>query len=138
MVLAQRLAEAREISPQLMIEVLRQGEISLFEALFAQFTGLRPPRLQRIIYDPGGEGLAVVCRAAGIKKQDFASIFLLSRKGRPGDKTVDPRELSRVLSFYDRVKPDAAKTVVKTWRRDPNYLDAIDRLEESQVDSAAR
>jgi uncharacterized protein (DUF2336 family) len=127
--LANRLKEAEAITPRLLIQVLRQGEISLFEALFVQFTDIRLNLARRLLYEPGGEGLAVACKASDIGKPDFASIFLLSRKARPGDKVVDPAELSRVLAFFDRIKAEAADAVLRRWRRDEAYLNSIRELE---------
>jgi uncharacterized protein (DUF2336 family) len=137
MVLAQRIAEANEITPQLLIQTLRQGEIPLFEALLAQLSKLRLTLIRRFLFEPGGEGLAIVCRAIDIDKSLFASIFLLSRRARPSDRVTDPRELSRILALYDRITPEAAKTVLARWRRDRRLLYAIKQVEETRSDDAA-
>jgi hypothetical protein len=128
--LARRLGDARAITPQFLIQTLRQGEVVLFEDLLSQLTGLRTTLIRRFIFEPGGEGLAIACRAAEIDKPDFASIFLLSRSARPGDKVVDPNELSRVLGFFDRIKIDSARKVVKRWHLDPNFLFALKQVQE--------
>lgn len=130
--LAQEIAESGNLTADFLVQILRQGEIALFEAAFAQMTGLRQRLVRRIAYEPGGEGLVICCRALGIDKPVFTSIFLMSRKGRPGDQLVDPGELSRVLTLFDRVKPEAAMTVLRRWRRDPDYLYAIKRIEDAQ------
>jgi uncharacterized protein (DUF2336 family) len=132
--LAHRLVQQREVTPEFLIQVLRQGEIRLFEALFGELSGLKPPRLQETIYDSGGEGLAIACRALEMPKPSFATIFLLSRRGRPGRRVIDPRELSRALMIYDRINAKAAVEVVKRWRRDPAYQEAIERVAESGKD----
>lgn len=126
--LAEKLQKAEAITPQLLIQTLRQGEVVLFEDLLAQLTGLRTTLIRRFVFEPGGEGLAITCRAAEIAKADFASIFLLSRSARPGDKVVDPNEISRVLNFFDRVTPDTARRVVKRWHLDPNFLFALKQV----------
>lgn len=120
--LAEKLQKAQAITPQLLIQTLRQGEVILFEDLLSQRTGLRTNLIRRFVFEPGGEGLAIACRAVDISKADFASIFLLSRSARPGDKVVDPNEVSRVLNFFDRIKTDTALKVVKRWQFDPNFL----------------
>ncbi|MEX2628946.1 MAG: DUF2336 domain-containing protein [Tistlia sp.] len=128
--LARGLADEGRLSVEMLIQVLRQGEIALFEALFAEMTKLRLRLVRRIVYEPGGEGLVIASRALEIEKPQFTSIFLMSRKGRPGDQRVDPEELSRVLALYDRVQPGAAQSVVRRWQRDPQYLYAIKRIED--------
>ena len=136
MVLARRIAEANQVTPQLLLQTLKQGEIPLFEALLAQLSRLRLPLIRRFLFEPGGEGLAIVCKAADIEKSLFASIFLLSRRARPGERAMDPRELSRVLALYDRITPDAANIVVARWRRDRRLLYAIKQVEETRGDDA--
>ena len=126
---ANRLAEIDEISPQLLIEVLRQGEVPLFEAMYAKLTGLRPKLVRRIVYEPGGEALAVACKAVGIDKPNFASLFMLTRKAHAKDKFISPRELTPVLEFFENVKPESAAALLERWRRDPDYLDSIRALE---------
>ena len=113
--LAEELAKKQHITPEFLIQVLRQGEIALFEALFGKMSGLPVPRLQRVLYDSGGDGLAIACRALDMPKSSFATLFLLSRKRHAGQSVVDPRDLSRALQLFDRASPEAAKQVVKMW-----------------------
>ncbi|MCH7710737.1 MAG: DUF2336 domain-containing protein, partial [Proteobacteria bacterium] len=130
--IADRLAEIDEISPQLLIEVLRQGEVPLFEAMYAKLTGLRPKLVRRIVYEPGGEALAVACKAVGIDKPNFASLFMLTRKAHAKDKVISPRELTPVLEFFETIKPEQAAALLERWRRDPDYLDSIRALESPE------
>jgi len=110
--LAQKLADKQAITPQVLLQTLRKGEVRMFEGMFGQLTGLRPNLVRRIVFEPGGEGLAIACKAIGLLKPDFGSLFLLSRSARPGDKVVDPSEVSRVMTFFDRLRQDTAKKVV--------------------------
>jgi len=126
--LAEELAKQQRITPDFLIQVLRQGEITLFEALFEKLSGLPQPRLQRVLYDSGGDGLAIACRALDMPKSSFATIYLLSRKRNTGQSVVDPRDLSRALQLFDRASLEAAQQVVKMWCRDPAYQDAIELI----------
>lgn len=127
--LAERLAEDGKITPRMLVQVLRQGEVPLFEAIFSRISGLRPRLLRRMLFEPGGEALAILCKAVGIDKTDFASIFMLSRKARHTERTTNPQELKRVLELYDRVSSDSADRMLKKWRRDSNFLNAIRVIE---------
>ena len=127
--LARKLADTNVITPTLLLQTLRKGEVRIFEGMFAQVTGLRTNLVRRLIYEPGGEGLAIACRAIDMNKPDFGSLFLLSRAARPGDKTVDPTEVTRVMKFYDRVRADTARKVLERWKLDPDYLFAIQQIE---------
>jgi len=127
--LARKLAATNAITPTLLLQTLRKGEVRMFEGMFAQLTGLRTNLVRRLVYEPGGEGLAIACKAAELTKPDFGSLFLLSRAARPGDKTVDPNEVARVMKFFDRLRLDTAKKVVDRWKLDPDYLFAIQQVE---------
>ena len=134
--LAQLLEEAGWITSETMIRVLRQGEIPLFEAMFAKHLGLRPRLLQRFLVEPGGEALAVACKGGiGMLKDDFATIFMLTRKARFGKRVISPSELNRILELYDRVGLEAARAMLDRWRRDPEYLNAIRILKKTGPDS---
>ncbi len=135
--LARHLAETRQINPRLLVQTLRQGEVPLFEAMLAELSGLRLQLVRRLVFEPGGEGLAVCCRGLEIDKPTFATIFLLSRRARPSERSMDPRDLSRILSFFENVRPQAAQTVLERWRRDPDLLQAIKTVEEARGDVAA-
>jgi len=127
--LADRLAENSAISSRLLIQALRQGEINLFEALFVKLTGIRLTLARRILFEPGGEGLALACKSVRIDRGDFATIFVLSRRARPDATAIRPAEINKVLEFYDRLDAAAAESVLQRWRRDPGYLDSIRRIE---------
>jgi uncharacterized protein (DUF2336 family) len=129
---ARRLAERGAITPQLIIQTLREGEIGLFEAMFAHLVGLGKAMVRRFIAEPGGEGLAIAAKAAGMYKPDFATVFLLSRAARPGEKVVDPSELSRAVEFFDGLKVETAKKVVDYWKLDPDYLTALKQVEHER------
>lgn len=130
--LAHQLKASGALDAKLLVQVLRQGEVPLFEAMFAELADLRLTLVRRLIYESGGEGLAIACRALGVEKPVFASIFLLSRRARPGDQTVDPMELSRALAFFDGLEKDAAERMLKRWRRDPQFLEAVWRVDSGK------
>ncbi len=106
-----------EVSPNALIEALRQGKLELFEALFGKLTGLRPPRLHQVIFGAGGENLAIACRALGLGKPVMTSIFIWSRKGRAGLGAVNPRELTNAMTTFDETTPEAAQETVSAWIR---------------------
>lgn len=130
--LAERLDEDDAATPELLIQVLRQGEVALFESLFGRLSGLAAPRLERVIYEPSGRDLAIACRALEFEKSNFSLVYLLVRRARPGHETVPPRVASRLIKFFERIEAPAAQRVLRQWQRDPNYLDAIERIEEGR------
>jgi uncharacterized protein (DUF2336 family) len=71
--LAQALGEGRKLTPRLLMQTLRRGEVPLFEAMLAEMAGLRPVLIRRLCYEPGGQGLAVLARGGGRSREDIAS-----------------------------------------------------------------
>ena len=45
---------------------------------------------------------------------------------------MDPRELSRALLLFDKINPVAAAEVMKGWRRDWKYQEAVERVAEGR------
>lgn len=134
-VLSRALGEARQLTPRLLLQTLRRGEVPLFEAMFAEMSGLRLRLVGRLLYEPGGQGLAVVARGIGLNREEFATIFLLTRRAHAGQGQragFAPAELGRALEFFDRLSNAAAETVLNRWRRDPEYLFAIRSIEDGQ------
>jgi len=127
--LAERLSGQGAITPALLVQALREGEVSLFVACFAKYTGIRPKLVQRLLFEDGGEGLAVACKARNIEKSVFAWIYLLSRKAHATESTPGGSDTARLMALYDRIKPSAANVLVKKWQRNPDFLKAIWQIE---------
>jgi len=119
---AQQLHAARRTTSGLLITTLRRGQVNLFIALFAEVLRLPPDKISTMLSHPSGEFLAVCCRTQNIMKPDFASIYLLGRSGRSGERTVDPQELSRTLRFYDQLNFSHATMLLERWQRDESSL----------------
>lgn len=130
--LARELRERGHLNAETLLKVLRQGEIQLFEAMLSEWSGIAPSTLKRLVYQSGGQPLAILCKALGIDKPTFTSIFLLSRVGRRDEQIVDPGELAGVLKLYDQAASDTANSVIARWRSDPDYIDALERIEETK------
>ena len=138
-VLSRALGDARQLTPRLLLQTLRRGEVPLFEAMFAEMSGLRLRLVSRLVYEPGGQGLAVAARGIGLNREEFATIFLLTRRAHAAQgglgsqrPTFAPAELGRALEFFDQLSNAAAETVLNRWRRDPDYLFAIRSIEDGQ------
>ncbi|MFA5041803.1 MAG: DUF2336 domain-containing protein, partial [Bdellovibrionales bacterium] len=107
-----------------------------FNMLIARMAHLPLSLIDTITEEVGGRGLASVCRAIGIEKAGFTSLFLLARGGRPGDQIVHPRELSYALATFDRMSPATAKELLQSWSVDQSYFK--NRKEEAVLDKHAQ
>ena len=129
--LAANIADDENIDTALLLKTLQDGEVTLFIAMLRQMTGLRTVLVNRIVFEPGGEGLAIVCRALGLEKETFSDIFTLTRNARPEAAKSLQRDIRRVLGLFDRITDEAAREVVERWQRGTNYLAALRDLEIS-------
>lgn len=105
-----------------LVQVLRLGHFRLFNILLGRLTNLGLDLIDMVVTELGGRSLAVACRAIGMEKPQFVSLFLLSRGARVNEQIVHPRELNQALLAFDRLTPPVARQLLDNWRRDPSYL----------------
>jgi uncharacterized protein (DUF2336 family) len=120
--LAKRFNERKDITADLMIKTLRRGQIGFFLTLFAERSGLSVDSVTKLIQKDGGKPFVVACRYIGMMKSEFASIFLLSRGVRTGEKIVDQRELALALKNFDAMKDFDIQRVMKSWLKNPELI----------------
>ena len=108
-----------------LLGLLKDGEIPSFLLGLSRFSQLRVNLLRRILFEPGGEGLAIVCKAIGLDKPAFASILVQFRHGRLGDKNIATDEITQAMTFFDSTSLDGATALLRRWQRDPEYQNAL-------------
>lgn len=123
--LAATLKSEGEISTDLMIRALRDGEVRLFVDLMAEATGVRHDLIMRFVIEPGGEALAVASRAVGMQEEEFKQVFLLCRKARPVENVNLRDKAASALALFNNVTVESAAEVVDRWKRDSGYLSAL-------------
>lgn len=125
--LAEEIGRADLLSPQLLIKLMRQGESALFETLLMRASELERRQVRRVMHDPTGRALVILCRAIGFDRQAFAELYLLRCQG--SDRRVrDPRDLARAVKLFGSITVADAQRVVHHWRRNPGYLDAMQQI----------
>ena len=129
--LVDRLSDLGEVDVSFLVKALRQGEISLFESAFCKLTGLKLKLLRRILFEPGGEALVLLCRAIDLGGETFNELFELSRRAKDRKQEVTGEQKERLLALYDKTKPDDAKRILKRSRRSSDYLFAVKRISNS-------
>ena len=97
----------------------------------SNLSGIKPSTGERIFSDPGGEGLAVLCKATGLKRQFLRELW--TALGR------DPRDASgnfdRVSELYESIAVAKAQTVIRYWNWSLSSAFSPDGIdEEAQQD----
>ena len=103
-------------------------------------SGLKPMTGAKIFTDPGGEPLAILCKATGLPRGAVRALWRGLRRPEV-DETGAPAEgLERVLTAFDTVAVDRAQTVLRYWNwslssaMTPALLKAIREGDEAAVD----
>ena len=77
--------------------------------------GIKPATGAQILTDKGGQGIAVLCKAPGLKRDYIEKLWrALKRPVHDVDGSVHP-SLARVLETYNMISTDKAQTVLRYW-----------------------
>lgn len=128
--LAGVLDEEGATGVNLLISALRDGETRLFVAVFCKMTDLKAALVMDMLQEPGGEGLAIACKAAGIDREHFAAIYGLIRRAHGEPQVRLRREIQAARQRYDETPDEIANEIARQWRRDVGYLAALRELEK--------
>jgi uncharacterized protein (DUF2336 family) len=106
----------------------------------AYLSGIKPITGAKILGDPGGEPLAILCKATGLGKADLQGLWRSMRRPETAeDGSVHPA-WERVQVTYDMLAVDRAQTVLRYWNWSlssaltPALLRAIRDGEEEGID----
>ncbi len=111
--LAEKFSGMGLLNLNVMLETLQRGQISSFIAMFGKYTGLSARRIHDFLQQPCPKGLAIACRAFGIQKADFSRIYLMTHRMRSKDRIINQEDMMEILSYFDRVRPEAAQRIVQ-------------------------
>ncbi|HEX9463460.1 MAG TPA: DUF2336 domain-containing protein [Alphaproteobacteria bacterium] len=103
--LADAIKAERLNDPTVLVRLLKNGHVSLFEALFARYLNIGIRLARRIVYQPDGRALAVACRAAGIERSVLSALLDLVRA-----------EPVAALDLFRRISPQESLDVIARWR----------------------
>lgn len=121
--LADWLEERGALTVNLLLPLLRMEHYRLFNITLSRLSKLDLSYIDMINSNAAnGRMMVVLCRALGIDKGMFVSIFLMARGARKDDQIVHPRELSQALEAFDKLLPDMAKSLIESWRTDPSAI----------------
>jgi uncharacterized protein (DUF2336 family) len=80
--LIDKLSGSGQLKTGFLMRVLSQGQMDLFELAFSRLLGMELDAFRGAFYDGGARAVALSCRAVGIDRAVFATVFNLSRQGR--------------------------------------------------------
>lgn len=96
-----------------LIEAARRVRGAEFAAALARFLDVTPPLAQRILDDMSGDGLAVACKGAGVRRATYSALALLAG----ADLRANPAARYERLSAFEDVPAEGARRMLAFWRR---------------------
>jgi uncharacterized protein (DUF2336 family) len=111
--LVEKLASAGQLKAGFLLRVLHQGQTELFELAFARLVDLDLPRFRNIFYEQGPRSVALACRAVGIDKCVFATVFNLSRQTRGVRPTLTNEQRAEVENVFNAFSKTDAGSILR-------------------------
>ncbi len=112
---AEMMMQKGVLSPHMMIQNLKRGQVQNFMAMFSVYTGLPCDVIPKMLSQGNGQGLAVACRALNIIKPDFINVYLLTASLR-GNAMIKQNDLNRALTYFDSIEMEDAKEILSKSR----------------------
>ncbi|ADG11780.1 DUF2336 domain-containing protein [Caulobacter segnis] len=106
--------------------------------------GLKPVTGAKIFTDPGGEPLAMLCKAAGLPRTALRALWRGLRRQDVDRSGATDHALERALIVYDALSVDRAQTVLRYWNwsmtsgLSPALLKALRQDDESAIDEYSK
>lgn len=98
-------------------EAVQAAEAGMRRELVAEISylsGVKPVTGAQIFTDPGGEPIAVLCKATGLKRPALECLWRGLK--RPGGDLHDPSpQFAQVVHTYDTLSNEKAQTVLRYW-----------------------
>ena len=102
----------KELDGALLVRLLREKKTVHFCVGFAELTGVDYQAAQRALAHDSPDGLALICKSAGIEKALFVTIAVL-RQGAGADAFNDAREIGKV---YEALSLEDAERALRFWK----------------------
>lgn len=103
-------------------------------------SGLKPMTGAKIFTDPGGEPLAILCKATGLPRKNVRLLWRALRRPETDAAGNLVPALERVLTLFDTIAVDRAQTVLRYWNWSlssaltPSLIRAIREGDEQALD----
>lgn len=98
--LVEKLAASGQLKAGFLMRVLSQGQTDLFDLAFAKLMNMDLAAFRARFYEHGARAVALACRAAGIDRSVFATVFNLSRQSRGATTVLSAMDTAAVDTVF--------------------------------------
>jgi len=106
--LVDKLAGAGQLKAGFLLRVLHQGQSDLFDLAFARLLDLPLMETRKILFESGPQAVALACRAVGIDKSVFKTVYNLSRQSRGLASALTGEQAGQVEAIFSAYADRAA------------------------------
>jgi uncharacterized protein (DUF2336 family) len=99
--LVEKLHTAGQLKAGFLLRTLHQGQIDLFDLAFARLLDLPLIEMRQNLYERGVKTVALACRAIGIDRCVFTTVFKLSRQARMMKPVLTPVDMKIVEDTFN-------------------------------------
>ncbi len=96
----------------------------------AYLSGIKPTTAERIFQDPGGEGIAILCKATGLKRNYLKDLWTALGRAKEGDDL----DYNRVSEIFETIAVAKAQTVLRYWNWSLSSAYSPDEVEAEEED----
>lgn len=115
---AKRLHEDGKLTLSTVMSTLRKGLTESFVAQFAMYSDISVENMYQILCQENAQGLSIICKAMGISKQDFVSIYLLtgSLRNKAQNSLSSGNNLNKAIECYSKLRSENAIKIMEEFR----------------------
>jgi uncharacterized protein (DUF2336 family) len=111
--LVTKLASSGQLRAGFLLRVLQQGQLGLFDAGLARLLDLPLARSREQFYEGGPAAVALACRAVGIDRCVFSTVYTLSRRSRGMAPELTQSETRSVEEVFRKHSKPAALALLR-------------------------
>lgn len=100
---------AKAVDEAALLAAVRKYPRGTFVQVLSRMLGIPAPTAARIVVDPRGEGLAILCKGAELSRATYSTLTLLTE--------ASAARAEQLLDAYDRVPNGTSAQLVAVWRR---------------------
>jgi uncharacterized protein (DUF2336 family) len=98
--LVEKLASSGQLKAGFLMRVLHQGQMELFDLALARLLDMPVQRLRGVFYSDGPKNVALCCRAVGIDRSVFATVYNLSRQAKNMHALLTRTDMTEVETLF--------------------------------------
>jgi uncharacterized protein (DUF2336 family) len=105
--LVEKLYAAGQLKAGFLLRVLHQGQIDLFDLGFAKLIDIPLTEMRQNLYERGPKSVALACRAVGIDRCVFGTVYKLSRQARmmkPAMSPIDQKAVEETFNSFSKAE----------------------------------